>query len=200
MSSDVEVSMHTKYLRDQDIMIVDDLVSREELAKLRGFLSDRTEWQPAEVYRGTEKLVSDVRSCENIYISREAHVNRNQDYEWLDSALKDMFFGVLTEYLKSHPQLIIEQDEGYEVIRYGKGQEFKPHVDFNRHMPHPRQVSVCFYLNDDYEGGELNFPSLNIKIKPKAGTIVVFPSNYVYLHQSMPVLEGVKFSIVTWFN
>jgi predicted 2-oxoglutarate/Fe(II)-dependent dioxygenase YbiX len=56
------------------------------------------------------------------------------------------------------------------------------------------------YLNDDYEGGELFFDKLNLKIKPQAGDLYLFPSSYIYSHAAMPVTDGTKYSIVTMLD
>jgi hypothetical protein len=40
----------------------------------------------------------------------------------------------------------------------------------------------------------------NIKIKPKAGDLFVFPSNFMYPHRAMPVNSGTKYSIVTMLD
>ena len=61
-------------------------------------------------------------------------------------------------------------------------------------------VSNIVYLNDDYEGGELHFPLLDITYKPEAGDSIFFPSTYIYAHASLPVTEGVKYSAVTMFD
>ena len=44
----------------------------------------------------------------------------------------------------------------------------------------------------------LDFPDLNIKVRPKPGMMVAFPSNRHYLHGVEPVTRGHRYSIVTW--
>jgi predicted 2-oxoglutarate/Fe(II)-dependent dioxygenase YbiX len=47
----------------------------------------------------------------------------------------------------------------------------------------------------DFEGGELCFPQLQILVKLKPGQIVAFPS-YLLLHGNLPIVRGIRFSIV----
>jgi len=49
-------------------------------------------------------------------------------------------------------------------------------------------ASFSLYLNDDFEGGELEFKNLPIKIKPKAGMLAVIPGGDEYSHRVNKVL------------
>lgn len=48
--------------------------------------------------------------------------------------------------------------------------------------------SFSLYLNDDFDGGELEFAEFPIKLKPKAGTLAVIPGGYEYRHKVNKVL------------
>jgi predicted 2-oxoglutarate/Fe(II)-dependent dioxygenase YbiX len=63
-----------------------------------------------------------------------------------------------------------------------------------------RAISALVYLNNDYTGGEIEFPNHNVKIKPLPGMMNLFPSNFAYLHQAHPVIEGTKYALVTWIR
>jgi predicted 2-oxoglutarate/Fe(II)-dependent dioxygenase YbiX len=88
--------------------------------------------------------------------------------------------------------------EGYNMLRYTGGQEYKAHADGDTSSG--RSVSAIIYLNDDYEGGEVEFINFNIKIKPKSGMLLLFPSNYAYTHIAHPVISGTKYALVTWMK
>ena len=63
-----------------------------------------------------------------------------------------------------------------------------------------RQVSCVCYLNDDYQGGELEFPNFKVKIKPEQGMLILFPSSFPYLHIAHPITQGIKYTLVTWLR
>lgn len=88
--------------------------------------------------------------------------------------------------------------ESFNFVKYGPGQHFQVHSDHG--YSYICTVSSVGYLNDDYEGGELFFDKLNLKIKPKAGDLYLFPSSYIYSHSAMPVVSGTKYSIVTMLD
>ena len=85
--------------------------------------------------------------------------------------------------------------EAMNFIKYEKNQHFMEHHDHG--YSYNCVVSMVAYPNDDYEGGELYFRLLDLKIKPRAGDLYIFPSNFMYPHQAMPVTSGTKYSIVT---
>jgi len=88
--------------------------------------------------------------------------------------------------------------ESFNFIKYGPGQHFQEHHDHG--FSYNCVVSLVGYPNDDYEGGELYFRLQNLNIKPKAGDLYIFPSNYMYPHRAMPVTSGTKYSIVTMLD
>lgn len=61
-----------------------------------------------------------------------------------------------------------------------------------------RDVSILLYLNDDYEGGELEFPDWGVTFKPKTGTLIAFPSYIEFSHRVHPVTKGERFNLVSW--
>ena len=81
----------------------------------------------------------------------------------------------------------------------------KPHHDFDNSPDNLfRQLSVIFYLNDVNKGGEELFqvdPDIDIAfIKPRIGDILIFPSNFPYIHTSKPSISDDKYVINTWIT
>jgi hypothetical protein len=63
-----------------------------------------------------------------------------------------------------------------------------------------RVLSVLLYLNDDYEGGEIEFRHSGIKFKPEAGSVLFFPSNFLYVHEVYPVTRGPRYALPNWYH
>lgn len=58
---------------------------------------------------------------------------------------------------------------------------------------------VCgLFLTDDYEGGELTFEDYDISLKPKPGTLVLFPGYYTR-HGVNKVTSGTRINILNHF-
>lgn len=88
--------------------------------------------------------------------------------------------------------------EALNFVKYGPNQHFQEHTDHG--FSYNCVVSMVGYVNDDYDGGELAFRLQGLEIKPKAGDLFVFPSNFMYPHRAMPVHSGTKYSIVTMLD
>lgn len=93
----------------------------------------------------------------------------------------------------------IQFDEGYAILRYEEGQEYKPHADYSINLP--RYLSALILLNpSEYEGGGTYFNHFDEEVKPDKPSLVLFPANYAYTHQALPVTSGTKYAIVTWLG
>lgn len=88
--------------------------------------------------------------------------------------------------------------EAMNFVKYGPGQHFEEHSDHG--YSYNCVVSLVAYPDDDYVGGELEFRMHGLKVKPRAGDLFIFPSNYMYSHKSHAVENGTKHSIVTMLD
>ena len=114
---------------------------------------------------------------------------------------------VIQKLLLQHYGIAFPHAETCSILRYESGEFYRRHVD-NLLLPSrfqevtqgvpTRDVSIVGYLNEDCEGGETYFDRQDLKVKPKTGSVLIFPSFWTHPHQSLPVIEGVKYSFVTW--
>jgi len=145
----------------------------------------------AEAYDGAE------RSNDSMVIGAYAHPEMAE----FEGLCQQAFHACVFAYKALCPFLPAKQDTGYQLLRYQPGQQFKEHIDA---IPgHPswgaRVLSGVLFLNGNFEGGELAFPRQKQIIKPLAGDVVLFPSNFTHPHASRTVEKGVKYSVVCWF-
>ena len=92
------------------------------------------------------------------------------------------------------------EDTGYDHLLYlgsEKG-EYKEHTDHFDMFP--RVLSCSLILNDNYEGGDFSFFGGEYIVPKKAGSVVVFPSNFCFPHAVKPVTKGNRHSIITWIH
>lgn len=132
---------------------------------------------------------------------------------WLSDSLPE------TEFIKTKIAEVskypIENQEGLHIVRYKSGGKYDPHFDYfvegesyyEEMMSRggQRGESWLVYLNDDFEGGETEFPNEGFKIQPKKGLLVAWRNlletgevNSLSLHAGLPVTSGEKWIAIIW--
>ena len=136
-------------------------------------------------------------------------ISGNVHFKDVDDMLYIAYRDGLQAYLKSINSSIeeagISEDEGYGILRYDKNNFYKKHVDYlgkslNKSSPLIRVLTGILYLNEDFTGGETYLHNQDLKIKPKTGSLLLFPSIFTHPHESMPITHGKKYCAVTWWR
>jgi predicted 2-oxoglutarate/Fe(II)-dependent dioxygenase YbiX len=158
--------------------------------------SNEDEWDKTVL--GGGRVDNKIRSAETIILSYPHVIDKNPKVRAkLDKYVFATAGFAIKKYNEKFPLAFIQEDSGYELLRYKEGQFYTEHIDSFKERP--RAVSCSFILNDNYEGGEFAFFDRELKYKLKKGSCIMFPSNFMYPHEIMPVISGTRYSIVTWF-
>ena len=89
------------------------------------------------------------------------------------------------------------------IVKWPPGTKQEPHADKEMHEGPDAgtanafpwyDLGTVFYLNDDYEGGELYFPLQGIEFKPKPGAAYFFPGDQNYIHGVRPISKGIRYT------
>jgi len=88
--------------------------------------------------------------------------------------------------------------KNYTIKKYDTGKSISTHCDNERPDELPYDWTVLIYLNDDYVGGELRFDDLGYSLRPKAGSILFFPSTEI--HTAWPISKGYKYFIFLYIQ
>lgn len=153
------------------------------------------DWIPAITAAGKSDA---QRQCETIGISFNSIIEKNPKVRAkLDKYIFASAGLAIKKYKEKFPLAEIQEDSGYDLLRYTEGQFYTTHTDSFKDRP--RAVSCSFVLNNDYKGGEFAFFDRELIYKLKKGDALIFPSNFMYPHEIMPVTSGTRYSIVTWF-
>jgi Rps23 Pro-64 3,4-dihydroxylase Tpa1-like proline 4-hydroxylase len=189
------VSKAKKSLEDY-IFTLDNIVPIELCDRILQEYSECSFWTPTSV--GTGNVDDKIRNCDTIGISEQIVIEKNFDIrKKIDEDFYLCASKAINEYRNLFPDVASEVDTGYGLLRYKKGQFYIQHTDSFKQQQ--RSVSCSFLLNDDYEGGEFAFFDREIVIKGSKGSIVMFPSNFMFPHEVMPVISGTRYSIITWY-
>jgi predicted 2-oxoglutarate/Fe(II)-dependent dioxygenase YbiX len=154
------------------------------------------EWEDTVI--GSGAVNKEVRNCQTIVISYPHIIEKNNKIRAkLDKYIFASVAKCIQEYNTKFSHCKIEEDSGYELLKYPEGCFYTEHTDSFK--ARPRAVSCSFILNNDFEGGEFAFFDRELTYKLEKGDALMFPSNFMYPHEVMPVTKGTRYSIVTWF-
>ena len=119
---------------------------------------------------------------------------------FLYGVIKSGFEKIVEKYTTDFPLFSPQKLSDFRINRYSEGGYMSSHLDTivvtDKNQYGRPQVSALIYVNDDYEGGE--FKIIDKTFKPEAGSAVIFPSNFMFPHESKVITKGKKWSIVTW--
>jgi 2OG-Fe(II) oxygenase superfamily len=86
-----------------------------------------------------------------------------------------------------------------QLTRKGEGYHAW-HFESSTFFQAKRVLAWSIYLNDDYEGGELEFLYFGKRIKLGAGDVVIFPAAFTHTHRGNMVLKGEKVLLTGWYE
>lgn len=171
-----------------------------------GMSSAMIEWQNARVTEGEEQNTVNTmtRNTSTIgipYLGKIEDSVSQTFFEEFHTNLNNLFFKnfdpIEKDYMATYG-IKADWHDQYGILKYGKDQFFTNHID--DHPDFHRRMSTIYYLNDNYLGGEINFPRFGITFKPKANQMIIFPSTYVYNHSVSPVIDGERYAVVSWLK
>jgi hypothetical protein len=143
-----------------------------------------------------DMILSEYRSCS------EYMLRKNTDStEILKKILREKIEIATEECLIDYRETFrIEPltTEGWIILKYSETEKFDWHIDSG--LRYPRTVSGTLYFNDNYEGGLIEYQHFNISYKPKAGDLILFGSDYPYIHRVTPVTQGTRYAAVSWWR
>jgi predicted 2-oxoglutarate/Fe(II)-dependent dioxygenase YbiX len=177
------------------IQVFDDVLSPENCNLILDEYQNSSEW--TDTYIGSGEISKTARNCKEIPISSQHILEQNFEIRTnLDNIVFDSVKNVIANYNDLIPTFKIDIDTGYQLLRYREGEFYIQHTDSFKEQQ--RSLSCSIQLNEDYDGGEFAFFDREMMIRTKPGSAIVFPSNFMYPHEIMPVIRGTRYSIITW--
>lgn len=179
---------------DIEIPKIEDMFADLEKEIAAGSLK----WEAAGIAQnGGASISTEVRDTYRIKVKnpKEGVEYESDLIKLLAHTFKDSFLKSITAYSEFY-EFTVHEYGGYNILKYGIGQKFDRHRDDDYYLN--RRVSLIYYVNDGYTGGEIEFDAFKLTIKPKKHQLLLFPSAYVYTHRIHPVTSGVRYSVVQW--
>jgi predicted 2-oxoglutarate/Fe(II)-dependent dioxygenase YbiX len=190
----------------EDVLVQPDAIGPDDLRLLM---------QHVRQAHMTDSLVSSFEGAQdstewvidrNIRDTQEVHLG-----DPIAAKLSGIHRGNISTFIDPFYAAEVHDCEPLQILHYGVGGHYIPHVDAETlytddsglkmwEKTLDRDLSVVYFLNDDFEGGELVFPDLDLLIQARSGTLVCFPSDHNFIHGVNPVTTGHRYTAVTWMR
>jgi hypothetical protein len=152
-----------------NIVIIDNFVSKEILYILDNFIKEKT-----------SEMTTDFN-----YLSKKMFKDESPEVFEVFIDLEKKIPKYINEYLKKF-NIKVEEKPLFNMSFASRipNTKMEEHFDYmpaeaSNGNPLAHMTSLI-YINDDYNGGELFFPTQNLTYKPELGSLVIFPSNYLH--------------------
>jgi hypothetical protein len=113
----------------------------------------------------------------------------------------DLFTSICTNIEKTMSEIfnkdLVLKSYFYSHMKVGGANSL--HVD-NYSEDQLNDFSAILYLSNSYEGGEINFPKIQIELKPNPGTLLAFIGNEALEHEVKQVSSGDRINIICFLN
>ncbi len=178
----------------EDVLDLDDRFTNNEHGSQVTVVKPWTPWEYGENrFCDMKFLLEETYIPENDYYAKE----QISIYQRLESGLKsalDHYSKVLYPFAENN---IKGREKSIHILRYTSDGFLPAHQDQGIST---RVLSAVTYLNDDYEGGEIEFANSGVKIKPPAGSVIFFPSNFLYIHEVHRMTSGQRYALPYWYH
>jgi hypothetical protein len=182
------------------IRVYEDTIPPETISSLIKY-SNKREYRDCGI--GTENIVDkNVRNVKAYSLTNWDCKSKSQIHwcNYLMNGFRKYFKEYNAEFANKFGTCV-EGISTLDVLKYEAGGFYTPHVD--NFLKSPRILSGILLLNNDYEGGELEFfnPTTGkntVRVEVAAGRLIVWPSCFLYPHGVKPVKKGTRYSVVAW--
>lgn len=141
------------------------------------------------------KDLKEIRDADIVGIPRNLTGKEAKGVQLLNGLIDELFRECEKDFIESNSVSVKSREEHYQLLRYTKGQFIVPHIDSTEEFP--RKVTMVYYPNDDYVGGEIEFDNIDIVLKPPANSAVLFLADSEnFKHASKKVVYGEKYAVV----
>lgn len=159
----------------------------------------RFEANPEQQYTGL--IGQDENLAREIKRSTDLRISGRSEWKDIDRALVQSLAAAFNEFGQMFPYFAANsfKDLGYNLQRTNPGEFYHWHVDGGPGPFSQRQLVAIWYLNDvPGPGGETEFYSQEVKIKPQEGKLILFPPFWTHNHRGVTLKQGVKYIATTW--
>ena len=199
---DFEKTPLASFYNEYPFLIYENVLNKDECQKIINSLNTNEQYKAKLISKGLDEEI------------RKTTLHKPTD------EIREIFEKVINskrEKIERFFNVILMGGTDIQILEYKNGGFYKRHADnaseiykngklVGYKVVRPdRKITTLLFLNDDFEGGEIEFSHLRynngkrVIFKPKAGQMIVFPSHGLFAHEVKKV-KGNRFALVKWWN
>lgn len=170
------------------IKVLDDFISEEESIFFINYI---------DANRNNKSKFPLTKGEANGKIRGEANIPELVDLKKHDDAL-GMIKKISDRALSKFHSIFEEKDlciSSFWMVILGPNTRIPMHKDSIKFAEH-LYLTCTVYLNDDYQGGKINFPDIEFSYQPKKYSAIFFPSSYI--HGVEEITDGLRYTLPIW--
>jgi len=153
-----------------------------------------------------EKINPDIRNVKGFSVHENFPIVKEDATKWIFYKLIAQQLSIihLNYMMLTTKDTDVQSNQLNQIdfLKYSVGGKYEPHIDGGDASN--RTLTTIINLNEEYEGGEFQFfrpddyKEIVREEKLKTGSVIVFPSNFLYPHSIKPITKGERYSLVCW--
>jgi hypothetical protein len=193
------MNLNNKKRLTEDIVLYENFLTYEESAKIIKVLDKQAEsekilWTPISFYESYSSILPKDGDQEI------------EDFELPTDIFSQIKKGIIDGVASIHdldPKTIVEI--GYHTQKWEPGAYARLHSDNTDEHGHTgpferSRYAAFVYLNEDFEGGLLKFPSHDISVEPKVGMLAVFAGGHANMHEVTMITKGIRYTLGSFWD
>jgi hypothetical protein len=156
-------------------------------------------------------IIEKIKSKQSIYTNKMNGITKSE-IKYVNEKITEAM-NVMQQIMSSVNKKIQFDNTGYTLRKIygptrchcdGVSETYEKNVNFikNNHVGDYKMIrntSIIFALNDDHEGGIVNFPYHNVSMKLKKGSVLIFPPYWTHPHEVSELKNNTfRYTINTW--
>jgi hypothetical protein len=193
------MNLENKIRLTKDIVLYENFLSPETSAKLVKVLDKHAElglinWMPISFYESYSSVLP---------LDNDEHVIVEDLSPTIFTEIKNGIIDAVASVHDIDPKIVSQI--GYHTQKWEPGAYARIHSDntdeegnsgaFTR-----SRYAAFLYLNDDFEGGMLQFPGQDLSIQPKVGMLAAFDGGFNNMHEVTLITSGVRYTIGSFWD
>lgn len=193
------MNLNNKNRITKDIVIYENFIDPQVADKLVKVLDKHAElgtisWMPISFYESYSSVLPQ---------DNDEHVINEGLPSDIFTQMKKGIIDAVASVHDLDPKIISQI--GYHTQKWEPGAYARKHSDntdehgnsgaFTR-----SRYAAFLYLNDDFDGGLLQFPDQEISIKPKVGMLAAFDGGFNNMHEVTLITKGVRYTIGSFWD